>query len=672
MERIAHAEGVGVEQLAALFARARSGASATMVLAGIVVALLWGRMDARVLIGWAFASVLLEIARIAVAAAFRRRLEAGGEARWLLAAIVPAAASGLLWASLAVYLARVGGVWALMMVFALPVALMALAAANYAVHRTVHAVHVLLASAPSIFVLLAASDTDVNLAGVALGGLTLMSLYNGHLTAQRVCENLELRRASASLEARLEVIRDHIGTVPGVDGLIRFQTSHDPLTGLINRREFENRLATARANAAGGRRRHAICYLDLDHLDMVNDTCGHRAGDAVLRQVAARLQTLVRGTDVLARMGGDQFAALLTDCAPENALTVAENLREAVRGLRFPWEDHVFEVSTSIGVAALDSASEHFSDALSAAHAACLVAREDGGDRVRSYQPDDLAAGHHHHLARWMQKVREAVESSRFQLLVQDIVPLDGSAARERHGELLVRMLDEHGDLVAPHTFLSAAERYNLMPRVDRWVIHNTFSALENGADTLAALDLCSVNLSGQSLSDPELLADVTRLLDAADFSPERLCFEITETAVVENFDVAREFIDALKRRGCRFALDDFGSGMSSYSYLKHLPVDYLKIDGSFVRGMLEDPVDRAVVESINQIGHDLGMKTIAEFVETEEILAAVTEGTLDSLDRAERQAMGAAAHARAYVHYLWGVDDGPAWWRLAHTPAGD
>jgi len=629
-QRNADAAPIGVEQLAALLARARSGASATMVLTCIVVVVLWDRMDARVLIGWALASAVIEGARIAVAAAFRRRAVSSGERRWLAAALLPAAASGLLWAALAVYLARVGGVWALMMVFALPVALMALAAASYALHRTVHAVHVVLASAPSVVILLAQSDTDVKLAGVALAGLTVMSLYNGQLTAQRVRENLALRHASAELEARLKVIRDHIGSVPGVDGLIRFQTSHDPLTGLINRREFEKRLATARASASGGQRRHAICYLDLDHLDMVNDTCGHRAGDAVLRQVAARLQTLVRGTDVLARMGGDQFAALLTDCAPENARSVAEHLREAVRGLRFPWEDHVFEVSTSIGVAALDANSTHFSDALSAAHAACLVAREDGGDRVRSYQPDDLAHGHHHHLARWMQKVREAVESSRFQLLIQDIVPLDADASRERHGELLVRMLDEHGELVAPHTFLSAAERYNLMPRVDRWVIQSAFSALENGADTLAALDLCAVNLSGQSLSDPDLLGDVTRLLDAADFSPERLCFEITETAVVENFDTAREFIAALKQRGCRFALDDFGSGMSSYSYLKHLPVDYLKIDGSFVRGMLEDPIDRAVVESINQIGHELGMKTIAEFVETEEILEAVKEVGID------------------------------------------
>ena len=624
-----------IEQLAALCARARNGAFATLVLTGVVVMLLWGRVDGSVLILWGIACAILEGARIALARRFRirgrnRGRPAGDGAQWMRTALALAAAAGLVWGLPAVYLAGVDSDWALMTIFALPVAMIALAGVSYALHRTVHTVHILLAVAPSVVVLLAWSDLDVQLAGVALAGLAMMSLYSGQLTAQRVRENLALRHATAELEARLQVIHDHIGSASGVDRLISFQTSHDPLTGLINRREFEKRLASIVSTLAGGGRQHAICYLDLDHLDMVNDTCGHSAGDAVLRQVAARLQTLVRGTDVLARLGGDQFAALLTDCSLEDARAVAEKLREAVRKLRFPWEDHVFEVNTSVGIARIDTTTLHFSDALSAAHAACLVAREDGGDRVRTFQAADLEHGHHHHLARWMQKVREAVESSRFQLLVQDIVPINAGENRERHGELLVRMLDEHGGLLAPHTFLSAAERYNLMPAVDRWVIRHTFGALEKGAEALSSLDLCAINLSGQSLSDPEFLDDVIELLNAATVPADRLCFEITETAVVENFDSARAFIAALKQRGCRFALDDFGSGMSSYSYLKQLPVDYLKIDGSFVRGMLEDPIDRAVVESINQIGHDLDMKTIAEFVESEEILNALTEVGVD------------------------------------------
>ena len=622
-------EHIEIEQLAALYARARSGVFATLVLTAIVVMLLWGRMDGRVLIAWAFVSAMVEGARLSFALKFRERRRGSDEGwRWMCAALLPATASGLLWGVLAIYLASVDSDWAQMMIFALPVALMALAAVGYALHRTIHTAHVVLAAAPSVVILLTQGDADVRLAGVALAGLAMMSLYSAQLTHQRVRENLALRHASVELEARLKVFHDHIGSAPGVERLISFQTSHDPLTGLVNRREFEKRLGSTMG--AGGGRRHAICYLDLDHLDMVNDTCGHRAGDAVLRQVAARLQTLVRGTDLLARMGGDQFAALLTDCNPSNATKLAENLREAVRELRFPWEDHVFEVSTSVGIACIDASTRHFSDAVSAAHAACLVARQDGGDRVRTYQPADLEYGHHHHLARWMQKVREAVESSRFQLLVQDIVPVVGGANHERHGELLVRMLDEHGNLVAPHTFLSAAERYNLMPAVDRWVIQHAFDALDNGAEALSSLNLCAINLSGQSLSDPDLLNDVTELLNSATFPARRLCFEITETVVVENFDTARSFIEALKQRGCRFALDDFGSGMSSYSYLKHLPVDYLKIDGSFVRGMLEDPIDRAVVESINQIGHDLNMKTIAEFVENDEIIAALAEVGVD------------------------------------------
>ncbi len=619
-----------IEQLAALYARARNGALATLVLTGLVVVLLWGRVDGRALIFWGIVSAILEGARLALARKFRLRYRPPQEsARWMRTALAPAAVAGLVWGLPAIYLAGVDSDWALMTVFAMPVAIMSLAAVSYALHRTVHAAHILLAAAPSVVILLAQADANVQLAGVALAGLTMMSLYSGQLTAQRVRENLALRHASTKLEARLQVINDHIGATPGIDRLISFQTSHDPLTGLINRREFEKRLGSRVGIVAGGRQ-DAICYLDLDHLDMVNDTCGHRAGDAVLRQVAARLQTLVRGTDVLARIGGDQFAALLTDCNLENARSVAENLREAVRKLRFPWEDHVFEVSTSVGVACIDATTPHFPDALSAAHAACLVAREDGGNRVRIFQPADLEHGHHHHLVRWMQKVREAVESSRFQLLVQDIAPIDAADGRKHHGELLVRMLDEHGGLVAPHTFLSAAERYNLMPAVDRWVIRHTFGALENGADALCSLELCAINLSGQSLSDPELLDYVIDLLNSTTVPADRLCFEITETVVVENFDAARAFIAALKQRGCRFALDDFGSGMSSYSYLKHLPVDYLKIDGSFVRGMLEDPIDRAVVESINQIGHDLNMKTIAEFVESEEILAALVDVGVD------------------------------------------
>ena len=631
IEHYEGSENLEIQQLAALYARARNGALATLVLTGVVVVMLWGRVDQRALIFWAIASAVLEGARIVLAARFRdcsRRPEEC--ARWMRAALASAAAAGLLWGLPAAYLAGVDSHWALMAAFALPVAIMALAGVSYALHRTVHAVHILFAAAPPVVALLTQASTNAQLTGVTLAGLTMMSLYSGQLTAQRVRENLALRRAAAELEARLQVIHDHIGSSPGVERLISFQTSHDPLTGLINRREFEKRLASMMGALAGGGRQHAICYLDLDHLDMVNDTCGHRAGDAVLRQVAARLQTLVRGTDVLARMGGDQFAALLTDCNREDARAVAEKLRDAVRQLRFPWEDHVFEVSSSVGIACMDTTTLHFSDALSAAHAACLVAREDGSDRVRTFQAADLEYGHHHHLARWMQKVREAVENSRFQLLVQDIVSIEAGESRERHGELLVRMLDEHGGLVAPHTFLSAAERYNLMPAVDRWVIQHTFEALQNGAEALSSLDLCAINLSGQSLSDPEFLKDVIELLNATTVPAGRLCFEITETAVVENFDSARAFIAALKQRGCQFALDDFGSGMSSYSYLKHLPVDYLKIDGSFVRGMLEDPIDRAVVESINQIGHDLHMKTIAEFVENEEILSALTEVGVD------------------------------------------
>ena len=411
---------------------------------------------------------------------------------------------------------------------------------------------------------------------------------------------------------------------------LSYQARHDALTGLCNRYAFEQRLQQVIASAGEQNADHALCYLDLDQFKVVNDTCGHVAGDALLRQLARVLQAQVRKQDTLARLGGDEFGVLIEHCAsPEAAQQVAQTLCKAVSEFRFVWNDLSFPVSISIGMVALNAASESFSEALSAADRACYAAKDAGRNRVHCYTEDDAELTHRHGQMQWVARINHALEQNRFRLAFQTIAPTlrpsDG-----RHYELLLRMEDDAGRLAPPGEFLPAAERYHLAGRLDYWVVNAALDWLLANPRHVDDLSLCSINLSGQSLGDERLLACLVERLKEQPRLPGKLCFEITETAAIANLGHAVRFIDRLKGLGCRFALDDFGSGLSSFAYLKNLPVDFLKIDGAFVVDIDHDPVALTMVSAINEIGHAMGMETIAEFVENDQILARLREIGVD------------------------------------------
>ncbi|HLK70616.1 MAG TPA: EAL domain-containing protein [Steroidobacteraceae bacterium] len=410
---------------------------------------------------------------------------------------------------------------------------------------------------------------------------------------------------------------------------LSYHASHDLLTGLVNRREFENRLERALKSAKARESSYALCYLDIDQFKIVNDTCGHSAGDALLGQVGALLKSKVRWRDTLSRLGGDEFGILLESCSLDEAMRMAETLREAVRAFRFSWEERVFRLGASIGVVPISADNEDVAAILSAADAACAAAKEQGRNRVHSFAENDIELMRRRREMQWAARINAALEEGRFELFRMPIQPLQKPESGA-HYELLLRMRDENGRIVAPDTFIAAAERYGITPNIDRWVIENALRWLVSEADERERLALCSINLSGQSLGDDKFLSFVIDQFHRSGLDASKICFEITETAAVQSFSQANRFIQALRELGCKFALDDFGTGLSSFGYLKHFPVDFLKIDGSFVREILHDPIDREMVRSINEIGHLTGKQTIAEFAENAEIIQMLTNLGID------------------------------------------
>ena len=409
---------------------------------------------------------------------------------------------------------------------------------------------------------------------------------------------------------------------------LAYQATHDALTGLLNRREFESRLQAALAESRGDPPvEHALVYVDLDQFKVVNDTCGHPAGDRLLKQVTSLLQTRVRTSDTLARLGGDEFGILLQDCGLDQAMKIADGLRQAIREYRYECDGEQIQIGASIGIVGIDKDTETVSAVMSAVDVACYAAKDGGRNRVHVYEAANVPARHKE--MQWLSPLQRACDEERLELYFQPIIPIGPNPDRLPQYELTLRMRDEQGRIVMPAEFIPAAERYNLMPAIDRWVIRRVLkTVLARGQVGEGAV--IAVNLSGTTLSDPTFLEFVLGELAGAEIRPGSLCFEITETAAIASLSHVVYFMRELKERGVRFALDDFGAGLSSFSYLKTLPVDFVKIDGQFVENVSKDPVDRSMVEAICQVARAMGIRTVAERVETAIVLDTLAEIGVD------------------------------------------
>ena len=429
-------------------------------------------------------------------------------------------------------------------------------------------------------------------------------------------------------------IRDRIGNIIGsvmvfhdvsketrLFRQLSYQASHDNLTGLINRSEFENQLVAALDAARDNpETTHALLYIDLDQFKVVNDTFGHNAGDALLRQLSEQIQTSIRSTDLLARLGGDEFGILLEHCNEQRAVEVAESIRDSIEGFRFEWQESFTTVRCSIGVVMVMSENADVASVMSSADVACYSAKDMGRNQVHLYRDSDVSMRHEE--MKWVSKITRAVEDDRLELFFQPIIGIGEQHDQgQGHYELLLRMRDVDGALIGPDQFIPAAERYNLMSTLDRWVIREALSELADRGEGDVARYTLAINLSGTSLSEDRFLEFVIRELRKAKLPQGAICFEITETAAISNLSRVVHFMQELKKLGCKFSLDDFGSGLSSFTYLKNLPVDYLKIDGQFIRNVVEDNVDESMVKAIREVGQAMGIETIAERVETKQVL---------------------------------------------------
>lgn len=411
---------------------------------------------------------------------------------------------------------------------------------------------------------------------------------------------------------------------------LSWQASHDPLTDLPNRRAFEQNLLEALSSAKNNEQKHTLCYLDLDHFKIVNDTCGHVAGDELLRQVSSLFQAGLRKTDALARLGGDEFGILLYHCPIERAVKIADKLREHIYQFTFSWNNRSFSIGVSIGLVTINADTEDLDSLLHAADAACYAAKNKGRNQVHIYQNNDRELAQRLGEMHWGSLIPRAIANNQFRLYYQKIMPVEQSSIRQEHYEVLLRFEDEIGNIVLPMAFIPSAERYNLMQQIDRWVIATLFAHLEQQYQTnwetcqVEPSALYAVNLSGASINDAQFFDFVQEKFASTSIPPKIICFEITETVAITNLAKAAEFIYQLKSLGCQFALDDFGSGMSSFAYLKTLPVDYVKIDGSFIKEIVDDKLALEMVEAISRIASVMGIETIAEFVENDEILKKV------------------------------------------------
>jgi diguanylate cyclase (GGDEF)-like protein/PAS domain S-box-containing protein len=470
------------------------------------------------------------------------------------------------------------------------------------------------------------SGAPVNLSRRAL----LLSRSNGSERSIELSAS-PMRNEAKELVGAVVLLHD-VTELRGLARQMSYQATHDALTGLVNRREFEGRLEEAIDSGHRGDGQHVLCYLDLDRFKVVNDTSGHLAGDSMLREVAKLLRDAVRDSDTVARLGGDEFGMLLIGCPLDKARQIADDVCRAVGDYRFVWKDKIFNIGVSVGLVEISRESGTIEELLAAADSACYVAKKQGSGRVAVYSARDEALARHSGEIQWLQRLQGALKENRFQLYYQPIVPAYGEDGGGPAMEVLVRLQDEAGHEVPPSEFVRAAERYRLMSLVDRWVVQTTLAGLGRGALPIPANRSVCINVSGQTLGDLQFLEFVVECLDRTGVTPSQVCFEITETAVVANLDHARRFVGVLHGMGCQFALDDFGSGVGSFSNLKNLPMDYLKIDGSFMRNLSHDSVNQAMVTAMIKLARTLNFKVIAEQVEDEAAMEAARRMGVDYL----------------------------------------
>jgi len=411
---------------------------------------------------------------------------------------------------------------------------------------------------------------------------------------------------------------------------LTYQASHDPLTGLINRHEFEHRLSQCLDIARERNTDNAICYVDLDQFKVINDTFGHIAGDELLRQVTRLLSEHVRKQDSVGRVGGDEFVMLLENCTIDDAERVANKVRKSIEEFSFSWEGQSLRITSSMGLVPVNSTTGSISEALKIADTACYAAKDLGRNRVHVYRDEDEVMARHNGEMQWVNRIHHALDEHKLRLYCQLIMPITPNNNKGLHYELLLRMENDDGELSSPGAFLPAAERYGLACKLDRWVITTAFEWFCSNPQHVDKLSLCSINLSGQSLGDDELLAFIMRRFTETGIPPYKVCFEITETAAIAKLSSASQWMQVLRQIGCRFALDDFGSGLSSFGYLKTLPVDFLKIDGQFIKDIIGSPMNMVIVRSIHEIARVMGTSTIAEFVESDAILEKLREIGID------------------------------------------
>ena len=628
------------KQAALLFQNAALALFGSTAAGALVAYYFFDYVDTTTLLTWCVGLFVVSVLRYAIVKAYHSSLIKLSSHAWVRVFEVGTGLSGLAWGSAAIFILPADSFTHHVMLAFVYAGLCAGAVAIYTTSKYAAASFTIFTLLPLIYSLHIISEP----LALPVEVLTLMYLLAMTMVAFRINSTMN---ESLSLEFRnkglVEYLSNSLNDTDNLNSLLRkeidnrkdaeeklsFEACHDSLTGLINRREFERRLNKCIEQTTTSSQQHVLMYLDLDQFKVVNDTCGHAAGDELLKQISNCLTSFLRETDSFARLGGDEFGVLLESCPLEKAEHIAETIRDAISKIHFVWDNKVFESSVSIGVAPITENSGTLADLMRSVDSACYIAKDMGRNRVHVLSEDDTAVAERHGELQWVHGIKKAIEEDRIVLFVQRILSLNPDYT-EMHYEVLMRMQGEDGTLVPPMAYIPAAERYDLMPSLDRHVIKKAFGYIKSLLENDSNKTIFSINLSGHSFCDEDFLENLVVELNKSGVPPENICFEVTETAAIGNLNQAQRFMSILHEMGCQFSLDDFGSGLSSFAYLKNLDVDYLKIDGCFVKDIETDRVDEAMVKSINQVGQVLGMRTIAEFAENDAIIAKLKEIGVD------------------------------------------